>query len=96
MVSQLTEKLNATRDIPEAGDEDESEDADEEQSSEDAADDEDDDESEDDDEEEEEPVLKYSKIDGKAADILEKDTASAIAVGPTYFVSGSRSLRNHS
>jgi len=55
-------------------------------------DDEEDDDEEDEEEEDEEPVLKYSKIEGAAADILEKDAASAIAVGATYFVS-SLSLR---
>lgn len=43
--------------------------------------------SDEDDEEEEEPVLKYDRIGKKTAEILEKDTASAIAVGQTYFVS---------
>lgn len=48
------------------------------------------DEEEDDEEEgsdeEEEPVLKYERIGKSAAEILEKDAASAIAVGETYFV----------
>jgi hypothetical protein len=39
--------------------------------------------------EEEEPVLKYHKIQNAASSILEKDSASAIAVGGTYFVSPS-------
>lgn len=43
--------------------------------------------SSDEDEEEEEPVLKYEKIGKAVNDILQKDSASAIAVGPTYFVS---------
>ncbi|KIM26846.1 hypothetical protein M408DRAFT_25107 [Serendipita vermifera MAFF 305830] len=86
--SEVTEKaLNGAHDVPEGGKDDESEDADEEQSSEDDDDDEEEEE-EDSDEEEEEPVLKYSKVEGAAADILEKDTASAIAVGPTYFAVG--------
>jgi hypothetical protein len=33
--------------------------------------------------EEEEPVLKYERLGRAAAEILEKDTASAIAVGET-------------
>lgn len=44
-------------------------------------------EEEDEEEEEEEPALKYERIGKAAAEILEKDTASAIAVGETYFVS---------
>lgn len=43
--------------------------------------------SEDEEDEEEEPALKYERIGKAAAEILEKDTASAIAVGETYFVS---------
>ncbi|PVF96534.1 hypothetical protein CPB86DRAFT_807670 [Serendipita vermifera] len=46
------------------------------------------DEDDDEDEEEEEPVLKYHKIQNAAASILEKDSASAIAVGGTYFAVG--------
>jgi len=44
-------------------------------------------EEEEEDDEEEEPALKYERIGKAAAEILEKDTASAIAVGETYFVS---------
>lgn len=92
ILSATTEKVrNGAPEIPEGGEEDESDDADEEQSSGDE-DDEEDEDDEDDEDDEEEPVLKYSKVEGKAADILEKDTASAIAVGPTYFVRTVHSL----
>jgi len=94
----LREVVTADDIVPEAGEEDESEDGDDEEEEYDdnEDDDEDDDgkddddeeaEDEDEDEEDEEPVLKYSKIEQAAADILEKDPASAIAVGASYFVS---------
>ncbi|KAG8811537.1 hypothetical protein FRC17_002406, partial [Serendipita sp. 399] len=57
-------------------------DEDDEESEEDDDDEEDD---EEDEEDEEEPVLKYEKIGSAVADILEKDVASAIAIGDTYF-----------
>jgi hypothetical protein len=79
--------------MAEGGEEDESEDGDDEEGEVDDNEDEEDedeeeeDEEDDDEEEEQEPALKYSKIEGAAVDILEKDAASAIAVGETYFVS---------
>lgn len=47
------------------------------------ADDEDD---EEDDEDEEEPALKYERLGGSATDLLEKDTASAVAVSLKFLV----------
>ena len=66
--------------------EDQSQDADEEDtgSEEESEDEEDESEEEGD---EEEPVLKYEKIGKDASDKFEKDAASAIAVGSSYFVS---------
>jgi hypothetical protein len=90
----LREVVTADDIVAEGGDEDESEDGDDEEDEYDDNEDDDDEEEADEDEDEddededdEEPVLKYSKIEQAAADILEKDAASAIAVGATYFVS---------
>jgi hypothetical protein len=88
----LREVITADDIVAEGGDEDESEDGDDEEDEYDDNEDDDDEEEEeeeddDEDDEDEEPVLKYSKIEQAAADILEKDAASAIAVGATYFVS---------
>ena len=41
----------------------------------------------DDDEDDEEPALKYERLGGAAADLLEKDTASAVAVSQKVLVS---------
>ncbi|KWU41462.1 vacuolar protein sorting-associated protein 41, partial [Rhodotorula sp. JG-1b] len=46
-------------------------------------------EEEEDEEEEEEPTLKYSRLEGSAAQIFSKDTASAIAVCEKYIIVGS-------
>lgn len=79
----MREVLTANEIVAEGSDE--SEDGDDEEEEYDD-DEEEEEEGDGDDEEEEEPVLKYSKIEQAAADILEKDAASAIAVGATYFV----------
>jgi hypothetical protein len=95
VATKLREVVTADDEIvAEGGEEDESEDGDDEEEEYDDNEDDDDEEEEEEEEEEddesdedEEPVLKYSKIEHAAADILEKDPASAIAVGATYFVS---------
>ena len=46
----------------------------------------DDDDDDDIDEEEEEPVLKYEQLGGGAQDILDKDSASALAVSSRFMV----------
>ena len=57
-----------------------------EQEGEDDDEEEEDGEEEEDEEEEEEPTLKYSRLEGSAAQIFSKDTASAIAVCEKYIV----------
>jgi len=44
-------------------------------------------EDEDEDEDEEEPALKYERLEGAAAELLEKDTASAVAVSQKVLAS---------
>lgn len=48
-------------------------------------------EEEDDDEEEEEPALKYELLGGSLPDLLQRDSASTLAVSPTVIVSRSLS-----
>lgn len=74
-----------TRHVPKRESEDQSQDADEEDTTESEEEDEDE---ESEDGEEEEPVLKYEKIGNDLVEKFEKDGASAIAVGPSYFAVG--------
>lgn len=83
-VAESTPSNEANTSAVTEGDNDEEEEDEEEDGSEEYTDEEGDTEDE---EEEEEPVLKYEKIGKAVGDILEKDSASVIAVGPTYFVS---------
>jgi len=78
--THLTEKPKDGRDIGDDNEEQEDDDGSTEEE-------EDDEEESEDDDDEEEPVLKYERLGKAAAEILEKDTASAIAVSETYFVS---------
>jgi hypothetical protein len=70
-----------TRDVQEPNVDDEREEEEEEEEEED------DEENDEEDEDEDEPALKYERLGGAAADLLEKDTASAVAVSLKFLVS---------
>ncbi|KAF8589629.1 vacuolar protein sorting-associated protein 41 [Ramaria rubella] len=53
--------------------------------------DEEEDDQDEEDEDEEEPALKYERLGGAAAELLEKDTASAVAVSLKFLVMGTHS-----